>query len=48
MKKATTATTVNKLKMYIQEMGRPKAILTDNGAQFISKSWTKKLNQPRD
>ena len=43
MKKATTAITVNKLKLYIQEVGKPKSILTDNGTQFTSKSWVKNL-----
>ena len=43
MKKATTATTINKLRVYMQELGKPKAILTDNGAQFTSKSWVKNL-----
>lgn len=44
MKRATTAVTLNKLKNYIQEIGKPKAILTDNGAQFTSKTWVTQLN----
>ena len=43
MKRATTVITLNKLKSYIQEVGKPKAILTDNGTQFTSKSWVKQL-----
>ena len=45
MKKATTAITINKLKQYIFEVGKPKTILTDNGTQFTSKSWTKNLEK---
>ena len=43
MKKATMAITLNKLKLYIQEVGKPKSILTDNGTQFTSRSWIKSL-----
>ena len=35
MKKATTAITLNKLKLYIQEVGKPKSILTDNGTCLL-------------
>lgn len=43
MKRATTTIAINKLRLYSQEVGTPKAILTDNGTQFTSPKWIKQL-----
>ena len=39
LKKATTTVTINKIKLYCEEIGKPVAILTDNGTQFTSQRW---------
>lgn len=44
IKRATTTITVNKLRQYISQYGKPGAVLTDNGTQFTSRRWTKELN----
>lgn len=45
MKKATTTVSPNKLRLHIQEIGKPNDILTDNGTQFTSRKWTEALNE---
>ena len=45
MKRATTTVTLNKLKEYIREIGKPKEILTDTGSQFTSKTWIKQSGE---
>ena len=45
VKRAITTITVNKLRLYCDEFGKPAAILTDNGTQFTSKRWTDELNK---
>jgi hypothetical protein len=51
LKRATTVSTINRLKQYISEYGKPNAVLTDNGTQFTTNKWIqglKELNiQPR-
>lgn len=43
IKRATTTVTINKLKQYIQEIGKPESTLSDNGSQFTSRKWTDAL-----
>lgn len=44
IKKATTRSIINKLETdYIPNVGKPSAILTDNGTQFTAKFWAKKI-----
>lgn len=45
LKRATTVTTINKLKAYINEVSKPEAVLTDNGTQFTSKRWVEALEE---
>lgn len=46
LKRATTTAILNKLeKGYITEIGKPEAILTDNGTQFTSSKWKNRLNE---
>ena len=51
LRRATTTTTLRRIKDYCEEYGRPKVIMTDNGTQFTSKKWVdglKELNiQPK-
>ena len=37
--------TINKIKLYCEEIGKPAAILTDNGTQFTSQRWTASLTE---
>ena len=39
------AATIRRVRHYIGEVGKPNAILTDNGTQFTSKQWVKGLNE---
>lgn len=42
--KTTTRAILNRLKkFYIPEVGKPKAILTDNGTLFTASAWRKSL-----
>jgi transposase InsO family protein len=45
LKRATTISTLNRVKQYIDAYGKPKAILTDNGTQFTTNKWIKGLNE---
>lgn len=45
VRRATTTITIRKLKVYIEEHGKPSAVLTDNGTQFTSKQWTDELSK---
>jgi hypothetical protein len=40
LKRATTRATLNRLEQYSRELGKPEAILTDNGTQFTASKWT--------
>ena len=42
MKRATTVM-LNKIKLYILEVGKPVTILSDNGTQVTSKRWSDEL-----
>ena len=44
LRNATAKTVVTKIKQFVQII-QPKAIMTDNGSQFISKHWKKSLNE---
>lgn len=43
LKRSSTTTTINKLKLYIQRVGKPNAMLMDNGTQFTSNKWSESL-----
>ena len=46
LKRATTKAIINRLtEDYIPEVGKPDAIISDNGTQFTSKVWTTKLTE---
>ena len=45
LRRATTTTTLRRMKQYCEEFGSPKAILTDNGTQFTSKKWVNGLKE---
>lgn len=46
LKRATTRTILNRIiKEYIPMTGKPDAILSDNGTQFTSKTWTNELGK---
>lgn len=45
LKRATTTITINKLKQYIREVGKPKSVVSDNGSQFTSKKWIETLTE---
>ena len=45
LRRATTVATLRRLRQYVNEFGKPKAILTDNGTQFTSKQWIKGLDE---
>ena len=45
LRQATTTATINKIKLYCEEMGRPSAVLTDNGTQFTSQRWLTALTE---
>ena len=45
LRRATTAATIRRVRQYIKEVGKPNAIVTDNGTQFTSKQWVKGLNK---
>lgn len=36
---ATTASCLEKVRLYVTELGAPRAIITDHGTQFVSKKW---------
>lgn len=44
LRRATTYITLRKIKEYIEQHGAPKAILTDNGSQFVTSAWTEGLS----
>ena len=45
LKRATTTVTINKIKLYCEEIGKPVAILSDNGTQFTSQKWKNTLQE---
>lgn len=45
VKRATTRATLKKVGMYCQELGKPDAILTDNGTQFTAALWRDGLSK---
>lgn len=46
IKKASARVLLNKiLTKYVQELGKPQAILSDNGSQFVSKVWRDGLSK---
>lgn len=44
MKRATTQVLLNRIKLYVQDVGKPKRILSDNGTQFRSNRWQQELS----
>lgn len=45
LRKATSTSCLNKIMNYMQEYGKPKSILSDNGSQFTSIRWRQKLRE---
>lgn len=46
IKRATTVAIINKLENdYMKYIGKPKSVLTDNGTQFTSKLWKRKMTE---
>ena len=45
LRRATTTTTLRRIRSYCEEFGQPRAILTDNGTQFTSKKWINGLKE---
>lgn len=43
VRRATTVASLRRLNQYIMELGKPEAILSDNGTQFTSRKWTEEL-----
>lgn len=43
LRRATTTATLRRVRQCYNELGTPKAILTDNGTQFTSKQWVSGL-----
>ena len=41
--RATTNATIKRIQLYCEEIGKPIAILSDNGTQFTSNRWTTAL-----